>query len=99
MTTLSETNDSESTPKKHRDPSWFLRGVLTLPKTNSNFPLKIGLLPQKETRKYSKHPFSGANLLLVSGRVNLYVLSTIRMQLQAPCSDPLFFLELLGWQR
>ena len=29
---------------------------------------------QKETRKYSNHPFSGANLLLVSGRV--YVGST-----------------------
>ena len=33
---------------------------LTLPKTNSS-PLKIGY--------YSNHPFSGANLLLVSGRV------------------------------
>ena len=37
MITLPETNDSENTPKKHRDPSWCLRGVLKLPKTNSNF--------------------------------------------------------------
>ena len=37
---------------------------LTLPETNSS-PLKIGLPNRKGS--YSNHPFSGANLLLVSG--------------------------------
>ncbi len=32
---------------------------------------RFKLPPKKETRKSSNHPFSGANLLLVSGRVNL----------------------------
>ena len=36
-------------------------------KLTGSLPLKIGLLTQKETRKYSNHPFSGA--MLVSGRV------------------------------
>ena len=58
--------------------SWHFCGVLfsvffggnlpkfTLPETN-NSPLKIG--HPKRTGAYSNHPFSGANLLLVSGRV------------------------------
>ena len=39
---------------------------ITLPETKSS-PLKIGLLNRKGS--YSNHPFLGANLLLVSGRV------------------------------
>ncbi len=41
----------------------------TLPKTNIFAP-ENRAETQKETRKYSKYPFSGANLLLVSGRVS-----------------------------
>ncbi len=40
---------------------------LTLPETDSSLPLKIG--HPKRKRSSSNHPFSGANLLLVSGRV------------------------------
>ena len=40
--------------------------VLTLPKTNSS-PLKIDHPKIKRKRSSSNHPFSGANLLLVSG--------------------------------
>ena len=49
----------------------------TLPKTNS-LPLKIGLLPQKETRKSSNHPFSGAKML-VSGRVDIIFRAILRI--------------------
>ncbi len=42
------------------------RGLASL-KLTASLPLKIGRLPQKETRKYSNHPFSGA--MLVWGRV------------------------------
>ena len=40
---------------------------ITLPETNTSHP-KIGFA-KKETSSSSNHPFSGANLLLVSGRV------------------------------
>ena len=43
---------------------------ITLLGTDSS-PLKIGHPKRKQS--YSNHPFSGANLLLVSGRVDLYV--------------------------
>ena len=47
--------------------TYFLFGLeSTLPKTNSS-PLKIGRAPKGNSS--SNHPFSGANLLLVSGRV------------------------------
>ena len=40
----------------------------TLPETNSHFAPENRPKPQKETRKSSNHPFSGAKML-VSGRV------------------------------
>ena len=53
-------------PLKTREFLGFRMVYTRDPKTNSKFtvyPLKIGrfFTPQKETRKYSNHPFSGAN--------------------------------------
>ena len=51
----------------------FPTNKTVLPETNSKWkPLKIGQkTPPKVKKQYSNHPFSGANLLLVSGRVKL----------------------------
>ena len=57
--TLRWSNHDWDPPKWNKD--------IPLPETNISLHLKIGRGPQKETRKYSNHPFSGA--MLVLGRV------------------------------
>ncbi len=71
--------------------------TLTLPKTNGSH-LKIG--HPKRNRSSSNHPFSGANWLLVSGRVYLgYVCFSWwpkRVVIVTPGWDVIFFL-LVTW--
>ena len=52
---LAKVTEQWKSPKPETNSS----GMGTLPETNRTSPLKIDRLPQKETRKYSNHPFSG----------------------------------------
>ena len=53
------------------EPWTFWEKGVTLPKTNSKFAPENRQNPKRK-QSYSNHPFSGVNLLLVSGRVHFH---------------------------
>ena len=64
----------------------FPASYVTLPETNSS-PLNIG--HPKRKGSYSNHPFSGANLLLVSGRVVYQSINLHLSSVENPVDIPL----------